>query len=109
VLAVLLTGVAFKGFEYGLAKPGREALFTVVTRDEKYQAKSLIDTVLYRAFDPLSMWGYDLLRAGLSLAACAAVAIAPLAAGIGVACWLGREQARRGGLAPEAAARVERA
>jgi len=103
LLGVILTGVALKGFEYGLAKPGREALFTVVSRDEKYQAKSLIDTGLYRAFDQLSIWGYDLLSAACSLAACAALALAPLCAGIGLAFWLGREQSRRAAPSPAAA------
>jgi AAA family ATP:ADP antiporter len=100
LLGVILTGVALKGFEYGLAKPGREALFTVVSRDEKYQAKSLIDTGLYRAFDQVSIWTYDLLRATFSLAACAALALAPLLAGIAFAAWLGREQSRRAAPSP---------
>ena len=31
---------------YSLARPAREVLFTVVTREEKYKAKIFIDTVV---------------------------------------------------------------
>jgi AAA family ATP:ADP antiporter len=34
-------------------KPAREVLFTVVSREEKYSAKSFIDTFVYRTGDAL--------------------------------------------------------
>ena len=34
-------------------KPAREVLFTVVSREEKYSAKSFIDTFVYRSGDAL--------------------------------------------------------
>ena len=34
-------------------KPAREVLFTVVPREEKYTAKSFIDTFVYRSGDAL--------------------------------------------------------
>jgi ATP/ADP translocase len=37
--------------DYVFARPSRESLFTVVSRDEKYKAKSLIDTFVYRGGD----------------------------------------------------------
>lgn len=40
--------------DYALTRPCRDALFTVVTREEKYKAKSLIDTFVYRGGDALS-------------------------------------------------------
>ncbi len=40
--------------DYGLTRPCRDSLFTVVSREEKYQAKSLIDTFAYRGGDALS-------------------------------------------------------
>jgi AAA family ATP:ADP antiporter len=43
--------IGFKGVDYAIAKPAREALFTVVSRAEKYQSKTLIDAGLYRFFD----------------------------------------------------------
>ncbi len=39
--------------EFALVKPAREALFTVVPREEKYTAKSFIDTFVYRGGDAL--------------------------------------------------------
>lgn len=46
---VLLTRVA----HFAFAKPAQEALFSVVERSDKYKAKSLVDTFVYR----LSDWG----------------------------------------------------
>ncbi len=39
--------------EFAIVKPAREALFTVVSREEKYSAKSFIDTFVYRSGDAL--------------------------------------------------------
>lgn len=87
--------------EYAVARPTREVLFTVVSREEKFKAKSFIDTFVYRGGDQVGAWSYALLMGfGLGLSAIALVA-APLAAIwllLGLA--LGRAQARREG-APE--------
>src|SRR5256885_16372036 len=40
--------------DYAITRPCRDSLFTVVSREEKYQAKSLIDTFAYRGGDALS-------------------------------------------------------
>jgi AAA family ATP:ADP antiporter len=40
--------------EYSIARPSRDTLYTVVTREEKYKAKSLIDTFVYRGGDAVS-------------------------------------------------------
>ena len=40
-----------RGGEYGIAKPSREVLFTVVDAETKYKAKNFIDTVLQRGSD----------------------------------------------------------
>jgi ATP:ADP antiporter, AAA family len=40
--------------DYALTRPCRDALFTVVSREEKYKAKSLIDTFVYRGGDAVS-------------------------------------------------------
>jgi ATP:ADP antiporter, AAA family len=64
---------------YALERPAREVLFTVVPREEKYKAKSFIDTVVYRSGDALSAWGWRLLgSAGLGLSG-VALAVTPLA------------------------------
>ena len=60
---------------YAIARPGREMLFTVVPRMEKYKAKNFIDTVVYRGGDAIAGWVYAGLSAlglgvtGISLAA----------------------------------------
>ena len=40
--------------DYALTRPCRDALYTVVSREEKYKAKSLIDTFVYRGGDATS-------------------------------------------------------
>jgi AAA family ATP:ADP antiporter len=40
--------------EYGIMRPCRDTLYTVVSREEKYKAKSLIDTFVYRGGDATS-------------------------------------------------------
>jgi AAA family ATP:ADP antiporter len=68
-----------RAVHYGLERPAREALYTVVPREEKYKAKSFIDTVVYRGGDALSAWAWTALSAlGPGLAG-AALAATPLA------------------------------
>ena len=45
--------VVRRAAEFALVKPAREVLFTVVSREEKYSAKSFIDTFVYRSGDAL--------------------------------------------------------
>jgi AAA family ATP:ADP antiporter len=92
VLAVLVPfQVLRRATAYAVARPAREALYTVLEPDEKYQAKHLLDTVVYRAGDQLGAWSMAGLGwAGLGLAA-TGVAFLPLAAGwVGLSVWLGR-------------------
>ncbi|MCE7797226.1 hypothetical protein LWE61_11725 [Sphingobium sufflavum] len=42
--------------EYSVAKPSRDMLFTIVDQQEKYKAKNVIDTVVYRFGDVVSAW-----------------------------------------------------
>lgn len=51
--------------DYALTRPCRDALFTVVSREEKYKAKSLIDTFVYRGGDATSGSLYKALTSGL--------------------------------------------
>lgn len=96
LMAIATLSVLRRGFEYGLSKPAREALFTVLTRDEKYKAKSVIDTVVYRGGDAAAMWlqaGLGALGVGISALAWGMVPMCAL--GVVVAFALGREHARR--------------
>src|SRR6267143_2131479 len=48
VLGVLIAfGVVRRIGEFSISKPARDALFTVVPREERYKAKNFIDTVIY--------------------------------------------------------------
>ena len=72
LLGVLIAfGVTRRVGEFAISKPAREALFTVVPREERYKAKNFIDTVVYRGGDALSGW----LFAGLAGAAFVAAGI----------------------------------
>ena len=55
VVFILFTVVRRVG-EYALAKPAREVLFTVVSREEKYKAKNFIDTAVSRGGDATTGW-----------------------------------------------------
>jgi len=80
---------------FGLAKPTREVLFTVVPREDKYKAKSMIDTVVYRAGDQAGSWSYALLgMAGLGTAGVAVAALPVAAVWLANALWLGRRHDR---------------
>jgi AAA family ATP:ADP antiporter len=80
-LAVLVVvQVAYRAGRYGLTKPAREILWTVLSREAKYKSKPFIDAAVYRGGDLVSGWIYTGLAAiGLSIGAIAIVA-APVAA-----------------------------
>lgn len=82
--------------DFAVARPARETLFTVVTRDEKYKAKSLIDTFVYRGGDALGAWAYQGLTQLTHGGRAAAIAALPLMAVWAVlGLWLGSRQVRR--------------
>jgi AAA family ATP:ADP antiporter len=49
--AFMIVNTIYRAVQRGIARPARETLFTVVGREEKYKAKSLLDTVGFRAGD----------------------------------------------------------
>ncbi len=78
---------------YGIARPAREVLFTVVGREAKYKAKNFIDTVIYRGGDAISGWLFTGLKtAGLGLSGIAMVAVPIAIFWMGVGLWLGKRQ-----------------
>ncbi|KLI98590.1 MFS transporter [Luteimonas sp. FCS-9] len=95
-VALVLLEAANRAVQRGITRPAREALFTVVAREDKYKAKAFVDTFVYRAGDVVGAQTEGWLgRLGLGLAALTG-AVLPLAllwAALGL--WLGREQARR--------------
>ncbi|MGA9194345.1 MAG: MFS transporter [Pseudolabrys sp.] len=63
-LAVVMTiQVLQRWMHFAIASPARQLFFTVVTREEKYKAKNLVDVVVYRGSDALSGWIFDTMQA----------------------------------------------
>lgn len=96
VLAIVM--VTRRAGEYALARPGREMLFTVVAPDEKYKAKNVIDTAVYRGADAVSGWvkaGIDAIATSPALVGVlgAMVALAWAGTGFGLARAQGRREA----------------
>ena len=93
---LILLEATNRAVQRGLTRPAREALFTVISREDKYKAKAFIDTFVYRAGDVVGAQTEGLLgRLGLALGGLVAVVV-PLAlvwAALGI--WLGRAQQRR--------------
>ena len=94
VLALLaLFQILRRAGNFAVTRPAREVLFTVLRREDKYKAKSFIDTFVYRAGDQIGAWSYPLLTwLGLGLTGISFVA-APLAAiWCALSLWLGKKQ-----------------
>jgi AAA family ATP:ADP antiporter len=85
-----------RGTDFAVAKPAREVLYTVIDREEKYKAKSFLDTFVYRGTDAIGAWIYHAVISGGNPAARVAAASLPLTgAWLGVCLWLGRRQRSR--------------
>ena len=79
---------------FAITNPAMEVLFTVVPREDKYKAKNIIETFVYRGGDQVGAWVYaglagdrtepgrDLVRRGSAGAVW-----------LGLGLWLGRRQA----------------
>jgi len=68
VLAVIVvTWVVLKAGNYSITRPGREMLYTLVSREERFKAKPVIDIVVYRGGDTLAAWSFTGLTMGLGL------------------------------------------
>jgi len=93
-LAILVVvQVIYRAGRYGLTKPAREVLWTVLDRQAKYKSKPFIDAAVYRGGDLVSGWIYAGLAAiGLSIGAIALVAAPVAAVWAMLAIYLGREQ-----------------
>jgi ATP:ADP antiporter, AAA family len=78
---------------FAFARPTREVLFTVVPREDKYKAKSFIDTVIYRTGDQVGAWTHAGLAAlGLGTTGIALVAVPLSLAWLINSVWLGKRQ-----------------
>ncbi|HYY12932.1 MAG TPA: MFS transporter [Chthoniobacterales bacterium] len=91
VLAVFQ--VARRATTFAFMRPAREVLFTVLRREDKYKAKSFIDTFGYRCGDQLGAWSYKgLQELGLGLSTISYIAVPIVAGWCALGLWLGHKQ-----------------
>jgi len=91
VLAVFQVVRRATGF--AVLRPAREILFTVLKREDKYKAKSFIDTFGYRAGDQVGAWSYKGLHdLGLTMSTISFIAVPLIGAWCALSLWLGRKQ-----------------
>jgi ATP:ADP antiporter, AAA family len=78
---------------FAIGGPAREVLFTVLPREDKYKAKSFIDTFVWRVGDQVGAWTFALLLgAGVTQSAIAWAMVPLSGAWLVLAVWLGRRQ-----------------
>jgi AAA family ATP:ADP antiporter len=96
LIVVVTVQVVQRWMNFAIANPARQLFFTVVTREEKYKAKNLVDVVVYRGSDALSGWIFDTLQGlGLKLGAIALCSLPVVAGWAVLSLALGREQEKR--------------
>jgi AAA family ATP:ADP antiporter len=84
-----------RALHFAVDRPSREVLFTVVAPEDKYKAKSFVDTFVYRGGDTLAGWMHaGLAGLGLALPALSLAAIPFAVASWALALWLARRQRR---------------
>jgi len=93
IAALVAFQVIRRAGNFAFARPTREVLFTVVPREDKYKAKSFIDTVVYRLGDQVGAWSYAGLGAlGLAMTGVSIVAVPISILWLVNSLWLGRKQ-----------------
>ena len=96
LVVVVTLQVVQRWMNFAIANPARQLFFTVVTREEKYKAKNLIDVVIYRGSDALSGWIFDSLQSvGLKLGVIALCSLPVVTAWSVLSIVLGRVHERR--------------
>jgi len=93
---VLVSWVILKAGNYAITRPGREMLYTLVNREDRFKAKPVIDIVVYRGGDTLASWAFAGLTAalGFGLGAVAAIGAAIAVVWAVVGFYLGRSYDR---------------
>jgi ATP:ADP antiporter, AAA family len=93
IVVVVVYQVLRRAGNFAFARPTRELLFTVLPREDKYKAKSFIDTVIYRTGDQVGAWSYAVLGfLGLAMTGISIVAVPISIAWLLNSLWLGRKQ-----------------
>lgn len=92
LIVLVVFQVARRAGNFAVQRPAREALFTVLSRSDKYKAKNFSDTFVYRLGDQAGAWSYTWMSAfGLGLSGLAFTMV-PLSLGwLALAVWLGKK------------------
>jgi ATP:ADP antiporter, AAA family len=108
LVVVLIVQVTQRWMHFSFATPARQVFYTVLSREEKYKAKNLIDVVIYRGSDALYGWTFDSFQAlGLKLGGIALVAAPVAAIWLILSAALGQAQEGRAALLNTAAMQRE--
>ncbi|MBN6066600.1 MFS transporter [Aggregatibacter actinomycetemcomitans] len=93
VAVFVLVQVARRVSNFAFTRPSREVLFTRLSREDRYKAKNVIDTVVYRSGDQIGSWSYaGLTAAGLSLTAISWLTVPVCVVWFFLAVWLARNE-----------------
>lgn len=65
LLMLIVFQIVRRASNFAITRPGREMLFAVLNREQKYKSKNFIDTVVYRGGDAVSGWAFAGLNRGL--------------------------------------------
>jgi AAA family ATP:ADP antiporter len=96
---LLLVNIALRATEFGVSKPARDMLYTVVDAETKYKVKNVIDTAVYRGSDMASSWAHGAIAAlGVGLVGFAWLSVVLATAYVGLAWAVGSGYKRRGGV-----------
>jgi AAA family ATP:ADP antiporter len=81
---------------FSISNPARQVLFTVVSRDDKYKAKNVIDVMVFRGSDAASSGIFAGLKAlGQSIEAVAAIGLVLSLGWVALSLGLGRTEERK--------------
>lgn len=93
VWSVVIFSILRRVSNFAFARPAREVLFTVLNREDKYKAKNVIDTAVYRTGDQVGAWSWAMMNAaGLTSSLLAGFALPLSLAWLINSQWLGRRQ-----------------
>ena len=102
MLAVVVgSWIVLKSGNYSITRPAREMLYTLVSQEDRFKAKPVIDIVVYRGGDALAGWAFAGLTTvlGVGLGGVAAIGAMVAVAWAAVGVYIGRTYDRRS-LAP---------
>ncbi len=89
LVVLIVFQVLRRAGNFGIQRPAREALYTVVPRSDKYKAKNFNDTFVYRFGDQVGAWSYTWMSAlGLGLSGLAFSMVPLSIAWFALALWL---------------------